>query len=1201
MAEVPIGGGVGAALTKTSANDYDVEWKVPDGAGDMLKSEYDPNDAGYDLDDFLTLDGTRTMFGSVKVQIDGPAVVCTSPATGEVLTLDPGHILHVVPGVSPQGALLYVNGDGDWWVHDVATGVEFPITDFANGKVAGIQELEDALDDYLPLAGGTMLGELYLAADPVGAMEAATKQYTDRHLLLDGTRPMTGQLSLATITPVARIHAASKGYVDDLFTSAPLFIGVIDASTGLCTFTPESGFTNGQLPDPTTTDAGDYVICITPGTIPAGSPAAGIIMIKGDWLYCTGSIWTLINVGAVPGGQVFARDVIVAPTVFAADDVQEALEYIEQHLDDLPNGWVWRGHWNAITAYVVNNLVDHNQSVWLCLIANTNSEPIAGNLNWSVVFTLPALPPGTGDMLKSVYDPNDDGMIDRALQLTGGTLTGRLILASDPAPGNDLDAATKQYVDNQANPLPTGGATGQVLAKASPVNYNLRWQNPTPTGGNDGDVLTKVGAPDFSVGWRPTGGIVDDNLYFKSRGYNGSWDHTTIGVAYTQGGPGPNPPPPGGNGAYVFTTYRTGGVTDYIIQESFGFGAGTTLLARGIRTSTNGGATWSGWTTVPLNDALYARIVDAVMRDGRAAMTGRLTLAPLDPTDDYHAASKLYVDRLVAGSRTLIGGVDADTGLCEYTIESGLTDGPLPLANTILAGHYVVCTNPGTFRPTGEPADVTMVIGDVLISDGDNWFFLGVGAGVSTVQASQVFVSPPVLGTSNAQATLEAIVRDYMPLIGGEFTGIVSGLDPIVDEDLATKKYVDDQVATGGNTDNTFIVRGSITNLNQASFPGTYTCFSNATNLPVSTYGRYLVNTYVTSDSMKVQECYCYDGAGAGGVPVGAIYVRNQNNGNWGVWSRTFPGGGATGEYVEKAGDEMSGPLRFWTTNPPVAPPSTGTAARSTGTRLALYPAASGPEFGIGIENGSMWFNVVAATNFFRFYTASVKRLELDNASLTSLVPIQCRVSGSGFVRLSTGQATQTGIVEFLTQEGTRRGYVGYKGTFNTLLLKAEAGWNWEFADALVGKINIQSPQLTRSWQEVQLIVSHCTQGGEETPTAGNAGISFYNRNTPANGGLKKAIIYLNRSGSTSAREQQFVFNDGDNGGTCYVLARGYQTSFAKDSPIAPYATEEETQRGEIDLVSIIKKLVEKVASLEKTVQEQARKLEAVQILFGKS
>lgn len=67
---------------------------------------------------------------------------------------------------------------------------------------------------YLPLTGGIMTGALTLAADPTGALGAATKEYVDARVpLIGGT--MTGPLILSG-PPTVTNGAATKGYVDGL-------------------------------------------------------------------------------------------------------------------------------------------------------------------------------------------------------------------------------------------------------------------------------------------------------------------------------------------------------------------------------------------------------------------------------------------------------------------------------------------------------------------------------------------------------------------------------------------------------------------------------------------------------------------------------------------------------------------------------------------------------------------------------------------------------------------------------------------------------------------------------------------------------------------------------------------------------------------------------------------------------------------------
>src|SRR5277367_2408491 len=61
-------------------------------------------------------------------------------------------------------------------------------------------------------------------------------------------------------------------------------------------------------------------------------------------------------------------------------------------------------------------------------------------------------------------------------------------------------------------------------------------------------------------------------------------------------------------------------------------------------------------------------------------------------------------------------------------------------------------------------------------------------------------------------------------------------------------------------------------------------------------------------------------------------------------------------------------------------------APRSLGSRLVLYPSATGegPEFAIGMEPNCMWFNTLTTgTNTFKFYFGSVMRFMFEYNYLT--------------------------------------------------------------------------------------------------------------------------------------------------------------------------------------------------------------------------
>lgn len=173
------------------------------------------------------------------------------------------------------------------------TGSAFPEAP-ADGQLYGRTGLSQSWLPTLPLAGGTMQGNLVLNGPPT------------------------------TSSPVNQ--AATKGYVDARITGALQFIGTMDGATGLCDYTTSSGHVDGPLVAATAA-ADQYVIVSVAGTVPSG-PISGSVVGIGDWIISDGTNWFVIPVGSM---TVMASEVAVSPEVFGQTNVQSALDYIATH------------------------------------------------------------------------------------------------------------------------------------------------------------------------------------------------------------------------------------------------------------------------------------------------------------------------------------------------------------------------------------------------------------------------------------------------------------------------------------------------------------------------------------------------------------------------------------------------------------------------------------------------------------------------------------------------------------------------------------------------------------------------------------------------------------------------------------------------------------------------------------------------------
>jgi hypothetical protein len=142
-----------------------------------------------------------------------------------------------------------------------------------------------------------------------------------------------------------------------------------------------------------------------------------------------------------------------------------------------------------------------------------------------------------------------------------------------------------------------------------------------------------------------------------------------------------------------------------------------------------------------------------VLRTGDV-MTGVLFL-DADPITPAEASTKRYVDQqvqAVSGVTTFIGTINGPTGNTDFTPQSGLTDGPLPVADASNENGYVICDEDGTL-PNGAMAGTVMQSGDWLISDGATWTL--VHYVVAQQLASTVVVTPAVNGADDVQESLE--------------------------------------------------------------------------------------------------------------------------------------------------------------------------------------------------------------------------------------------------------------------------------------------------------------------------------------------------------------------------------------------------------------------------------------------------------------
>lgn len=145
-----------------------------------------------------------------------------------------------------------------------------------------------------------------------------------------------GQLaSLQTTAKTGLIQAINENVANlKAVTAGVVLWGSFNATTGVITWSTQSGQSGNSMPAPVTALTGKFIICAVGGTVPPGSAPAGTYAAS-DQLMCDGTRWTHIFINT---GTVFATNVTVNPTVLGAGNVQTALAALQTYADNMDVG-----------------------------------------------------------------------------------------------------------------------------------------------------------------------------------------------------------------------------------------------------------------------------------------------------------------------------------------------------------------------------------------------------------------------------------------------------------------------------------------------------------------------------------------------------------------------------------------------------------------------------------------------------------------------------------------------------------------------------------------------------------------------------------------------------------------------------------------------------------------------------------------------
>jgi hypothetical protein len=575
--------------------------------------------------------------------------------------------------------------------------------------------------------------------------------------------------------------------------------------------------------------------------------------------------------------------------------------------------------------------------------------------------------------------------------------------------------------------LPPGGTPGQVLAKATAANFDTMW---VPPGGGDGGggaflpitggaltgplrvfsavqpQIELVASTESEIRWlAQTGGSWTwhyDGVSgpfrcrFTSGGAPNTREFLTLTPNAVAGQPGTteingptiingnvsaqNPTLDGHLATKVYVDSGDAELSlDIAAAEARSIARDTDLAADIVALEGRSQA-----ADAALSDDIAAAEARSIARDdllvplAGGTMTGPLLLDG-NPTVNAQAANKAYVDALFSGAALLRGVINAATGI---TTDVEGTQGPLP---TPTGSHdYFICTNAGTI-PSGPAQGITMRLGDQIYDVGTLWVLVAVGTGGVAATASEVALVPNVVGANNVQTALETISTGF-DIAAASPTLRLRNTTGNARCTLAFGIATEDSFHLYRNSGNTNLgldrftgspaVATPVFGIDRAtgalSYSGAITITGN-NNLTVSNdgYGVFFMSG-----------CAVYKKAGTGltlrrhtgNIEVGIENVDGSNRQN----ILTAATGMTAGSGVLKAGDNLTGSLRWASTLGVGAPNATGTSA---GNRLMLWDAAANPGFGLGIEPGHLWLNTAAAANGIRFYLGAVLHYFMNNNS----------------------------------------------------------------------------------------------------------------------------------------------------------------------------------------------------------------------------
>ncbi len=610
---------------------------------------------------------------------DGITLTSGSKATG--LTLASGSTFPAVPvdgqyfrltqtvGQYAPGAYWYDQSNTRWVTGDISSVTVG--TGLSGG--GGFGDISINLDltyldaRYINANGDSLTGALVLAADPVQAMEAATKQYVDAvaqgldckasvRLATTANVGLSGLGNIDGVTPLNgdRILVKNQTTANQngiYVASASAWVRASDANssaevtTGMYCFVEEG----------TTQGASGWNL-ITTGNIVLGTTGLSFTQFGQAIAYSAGS-------GLQLTGNTFSIGTLTST------HVTNGLGYIPYNATN-PSGYI-----SGITAGMVNTALTYTAAQ---AGANSNITSLSG-----LTTALTVAQGGTG----AITGPLALVSLG-ALAKGGDTMTGLLTLSADPT--NALHAATKQYVDAVAQGLDpkasvraatTANITlsgAQTIDGVACVAGNRVLVKNQTTGSQNGIYIVASGAwtraTDADTSAKVTAGMycfVEEGTTLAATGWNLLTLAITLGttaLVFSQFGAATSYSAGAGitfNGSVISAT-----VYD-IAGSILGKPAASAVVSRFV--AVRPFSFPAGMTNSVSKNALAATASTVLTLAKNGTSFGTITIAASGTTGTFAAASQTTFASGDILTVTAPASADATFGDCEFTLVGTLT------------------------------------------------------------------------------------------------------------------------------------------------------------------------------------------------------------------------------------------------------------------------------------------------------------------------------------------------------------------------------------------------------------------------------------------------------------------------------------------------------------------------------------------------